>query len=499
MPNISEADVEAIVARVTKPKTPQQELQEKILDTLAELGGLAVQDDALIFEGSKIILPAQYEGHIEEAEAYLKNYRIAQGKTTRFSRLFNFRPADGAAAFHRAMKRVFGTVGIGKTQFSMFGSTPPEMISVAVSAHKNIQVPWGSVAFPPLDAEFYLDSTNHSDYGNVFYLQVEGPLRFRRHFEGFFDVVQEELQERSIYRGKAFAGSDDPVFIDTSAIKPSRVIYNKEVAVQLDVNMWSLLRHSETMRENNIPLKRSVLVYGPYGCGKSLAGELTAKIAAEHGWTFVKARPGKDNLNDILRMAQLYAPAVVWFEDIDVVTKGESDKQISALLDALDGISNKGVEVLAGFTTNFVEKIQKGVLRPGRLDAVIPIGHLDPDDIGRLVKVVVAPEQRGEIDYALVAKAFEGMVPAFIKEGIDRAKRYTIARNNGNPGKINTDDLVDAAKGLDPQLKLMEKAQEGVKIPEFDQVISNAFDRNLERHKITDGRGIELKIVPSGK
>lgn len=494
-PIVSAEYVQQIVDKATNKKNPKEEQRDKILNVLAELGGFTVADDALIFSGSKFVLPEQYQGNVQAAEQFLHDWRRSQDKETSFSRTFNYRPWDGAAAFDRAMKRVFGTSGLGKTTFSMLGANPPQQISIAISAHENIQVPWGAVSFPPLDATFYLDEMGSEDFGLIFAVMVEGPLKYRRHFEGFFDIVEEELRERSIYRGKAFSGSHQPNFMDTDAIDPDRVVYNPEVAHQLDVNMWSLLRYSQVMRENRIPLKRSVLVEGEYGCGKSLAGELTAKVAVENGWTFIKARPGKDNLNDILKMAQLYAPAVVWFEDIDVVAKGENDKQISQLLDSLDGITNKGVEILAGFTTNFVEKIQKGVLRPGRLDAVIPIGKYGPAEIEKLCRMVIPEDQQGEIDYRPVAEAFAGMVPAFIKEGIDRAMRYTIARNHGRTGKINTSDLVDAAKLLAPQLELMNKAQEGVKTPELSQAFSNAFEKNLDGRRITDGR-IDLRVAP---
>lgn len=487
-------DVQSLVDKANKKRNPKEEQRDKILDVLAELGGITVSDDALIFSGSKFILPEQYEGNVEAAEQFLREWHKGQSKKTSFSRLFNYRPWDGAAAFDRAMRRVFGTSGIGKTEYSMFGTTPPQQVSIAVSAHENIQVPWGGVQFPPLDAEFYLDDNYSEDYGPIFMINVEGPLKYRRHFEGFFDIVEEELRERSIYRGKAFSGSIQPNFMDTDAIDPERVVYNPEVAHQLDVNMWSLLRYSQTMRENHIPLKRSVLVHGEYGCGKSLAGELTAKEAVENGWTFIKARPGKDNLSDILKMAQLYAPAVVWFEDIDVVAKGENDKQISELLDSLDGITNKGVEILAGFTTNFVEKIQKGVLRPGRLDAVIPIGKLGPEEIEKLCKIVIPEDQQGDIDYAPVTHAFDGMVPAFIKEGIDRTMRYTIARNGGKPGLINTMDLVDAAHGLGDQLVLMKNAQEGVKVPLLEQAFGETIEKHFNNRKIS-GSGVDLRVA----
>ena len=269
----------------------------------------------------------------------------------------------------------------------------------------------------------------------------------------------------------SITGGSEPLFLDVNKIDENKVIYSEEVMVQLNANLWSLLQHTDVMRELNLPLKRAVLLEGPYGTGKTLAGMLTAQKAQANGWTYILCRTGQDDLKDVLRTAQIYAPAVVWFEDIDTVAAGGSADDISSLLDMLDGITSKGAEVVAAFTTNFVEKIQKGVMRPGRLDAVIHIGHLDQSGFQRLIENLVPAKILGEIDYEHVANAFAGFLPAFAAEAINRAMRYSIARNGGYPDVITTDDLVDAALGLRPQLKLMEEAKEGASNTTIDDLI----------------------------
>lgn len=473
-------------------KSPNEIHRDKILETLSELGKQNVTDDALIFEGTKMILPAHFNNNVDDVISYLRDYKQRQGQSFSFSREFPYKPWDGAAAFERAMKRVFGTIGIGAATMTFFGPIPPERRTVEIGPNEKLQIPWGRVAFTPLEAEFYLSGIRHSEYGVIFQLNVEAPLRYRSHIEGFFSMVEDELKSNSIYRGKAFAGTEDPQFMDTESFDPSRVIYNEDVFTQLDVNMWSLLRYSDIMRQNHIPLKRSILVEGPYGTGKTLAGQLTAKQAVENGWTFVLARPGKDDLGEVLKVAQLYAPAVVWYEDIDVIARGHDDVQISKLLDSLDGITNKGVEILAGFTTNHVDKIQKGILRPGRLDAVINIGALDENGIEKLCKVTLPGTIQGNIDYHMVGKAFDGMLPAFIKEGIDRAMRYSIARNGGQPGMIETDDLVNSAKGLENQLNLMNDAKEGVTQSALDREFHSVIKRAVNGTKVVDDEEEEM-------
>lgn len=469
-------------------KTEHERQEQQILAALDQLGKTRVGEDGLIFEGTKFVLPASMRGEIATAVKYLRDYEEQQENEFNFSRVFNYRPWDGAAAFQRAMRRVFGSSGVGVPIQTFFGKILPQFRSINIDANETLSVPWGQVGFSPLEATFSLGLTKHEEYGVVFALSVEAPRKHRARIEAFFGIVESELKASSIYRGKAFTGGAEPQFLDLGNLPP--VIYNADVLVQLETNMWSLLRYSDTMRRNGIALKRAVLVEGPYGTGKTLAGMLTAQEAVANGWTFILARPGRDDLMEVLQTAQLYAPAVVWYEDIDIVAQGQNDAQISTLLDVLDGITNKGTEVLAGFTTNHVDKIQKGVLRPGRLDAVIRIAGLDRDGFERLIRAVVPIDQLApDVDFDQVTASFDGFLPAFAKEAIARAMRYSINRNRGELGVITTDDLVYAADGLRPQLKLMNDAIEGVRKPTLDATFEALIQGQLNATRFVDGDG----------
>jgi hypothetical protein len=475
-----------------KPKpaqdSQQKQVRDAILARLAELGEFTTGEDSLVFEGSSFVLPESMRGDIKGAIKFLRDYEQQQETHFAFTKEFLYRPWDGANAFQNAMKRVFGSTGVGGAIKTMFGEIPPQYHTINVGPNEQIQVPFGRVMFSPLEADFYLQSTYHREYGLVFAIQVDAPRKNRAHIDAFFQVVEDELRNNSIYRGKAITGGAEPSFRDTSAIDPNEVVYSPDVLVQLETNMWSLLRHTNQMRKSGIPLKRAVLVEGPYGTGKTLAGQLTAREAVQNGWTFILCRSGKDNLDEVLQTAQLYSPAVVWYEDIDVVAQGHSDEQIAKLLDSLDGITAKGTEILAGFTSNHVDKIQKGVLRPGRLDAVIHVEGIDADGIKKLIRVNIPDHLLSNVDFAKVAESFAGFLPAFAKEAISRAKVYSISRNHGIPDVITTDDLVNAANGLRPQLELMNRAQEGVRKSTLEQSFREIIESTVET--AVDGMGV---------
>jgi SpoVK/Ycf46/Vps4 family AAA+-type ATPase len=182
---------------------------------------------------------------------------------------------------------------------------------------------------------------------------------------------------------------------------------------------------------------------------------------------------------------------VVAFEDVDTIASGVTAQErdhVTELLDLFDGITAKGTRLMVLMSSNHVEKLHKGMMRPGRLDAVINIAELDTNGIMRMVHALVPKDQLIEpLDEELIGEAMEGYMPAFVKEAIDRARRYSIARNQGVPGKLNTADFVLAGEGLRPQLEMMDDAKEGVPPESLDAALTRRVSEVLDRTKVMDG------------
>ena len=444
----------------------QKKTNQAILTTLRELGGKGVSEEDIVHEGTRFILPAKLTN--EQSVEFLQKKIKEDEQKTVFARTFKYRPWDGANATLTALKRVFGMVG-SQSSFNFFGENPPAMITIEVGPNETKEVPWGILTLPILPgAKIKLGADRDPELGTLFQLQIEGPRKYRFEAEGIFKVIQNELETASIYRGKAIDGAEMPSFLDLGGVDPRKVTYSEEVIRQLEANIWVLMERSADMRRKQLPLKRAVLVEGPYGTGKTLAAFLTAQRATANKWTFLYARPGKDDLSEVMRTARLYQPAVVFMEDMDVVEgagyedASDNKDKVSEMLDLFDGINAKGTEIVAVLTTNHPEKITQAMLRPGRLDAVIHIGPLDRSGIERLIranldKAHLAPDA----DFDRVSDHMIGFMPAFVKEAGDRAFRYALARGEDVDGIIlTTDDLIAAAEGLRPQLELMEKDRE---------------------------------------
>lgn len=475
--------------------TSVKRLEKEVLQLLAEAGGKLTAEDDVVFQGTKIILPEK--NSLQQTVDFLQRKMQMDEEETRFGRVYNYRPWDGARATMHAIRRTFGAMGQEAT-YTFFGKQPPQLVDLPTGVNTTEQVPWGKVTIPLLPGTvFHVGASEHPELGSIFALAATGPRKYRFEIEGVFNLIQKELETNSMYRGKAFDGATQPNFLDLSGVDPDKVVYSQEVMTQLEANVWALLRYTENMRQLSIPLKRAVLFEGPYGTGKTLGAYLTAKEAVDNGWTFVYCRPGRDDLDYTIQTARLYQPAVVFFEDIDIVggTDGGANS-LSRLLDLFDGLQAKDSEIVCVLTTNHVDQIHKGMVRPGRLDSVIHIGELDDDGMVKLITSVVPPQLMSpDIQWDKVCRAMEGMLPAFVREAIDRTLRYNLARNQGRATQLTTDDFVEAAVGLRPQLALMSDAGEREKRPTLETAISSTVREAVSSLRIRNEEWGDSQII----
>lgn len=407
----------------------------------------------------------------------LEAKRLEQETVSDFRRQFNYRPMDGAVATATVLRARYGLT-MGKAIRTMFGSHPPQILDVPIGpGGRTVQAPWGRIEIPVIDGgDIYLDEAEHRDYGTVFEILIRAKRMYAKEIEEFLVDVAEQLRNGSIYRGKAVAGADELTFIeDLDRFDSTQIVFADDVQNSLDVALFDPLRHPGAYRSEGIPLKRAVLLYGPYGTGKTSVGMMTAKEAIANGWTFIMARPGRDQIEDVLTTARLYSPAVVWVEDVDTDTVSSNPKAVSAMLDAFDGITAKAGEIVIALSTNHIHKLPAGMLRPGRLDYVLEIAGLDRSATEKLIRVVVAHGKLAEdVDFDSVYAEMEGFLPAFVRATADRARSFAIHRMGGSTDyTLTTADLVGAARSLHPQLRLHQTAGDAPTLPTLDRVIQN--------------------------
>jgi transitional endoplasmic reticulum ATPase len=435
--------------------------------------------------GPKIVLPRNMT--YKKAFDILTRLQAEAETPTTFERVFKYRPDDGAHAAFHAMKARFG-MALGKLTETFFGIYPAETRTINIGYNETMQVPWGRLEIPTMPGmECYIMEKRDPELGMLFHIAMVGPKKWKEEAHGLFNDVQEYLQAHSIYRGKALIGAEKMEFMNID-IDPEKIIFSDDVTAMLDGTVWAPIRYAEAMRREGVPLKRALLLHGPYGTGKSSAGMLTARVAEEHGWTFLSAKPGRDKIEDVLRTARLYEPAVVFVEDIDNQSNDINDMAVTKLLDAFDGITAKGGELMIVLTTNHLDRIHKGMLRPGRLDAIVEIAGLDRHGVERLIKAVVpVGKLADDCDYDAIYAEMDGFLPAFVRETCNRAVSFAIARTEGKGTyTIDTPDLVYAAASLHAQLAALNGAGEGVKAPTMDAAFTEKVSQALAGLKTYD-------------
>lgn len=136
----------------------------------------------------------------------------------------------------------------------------------------------------------------------------------------------------------------------------------------------------------------SMLFYGPAGCGKTFFAE---KMAEEVGINFMKIVPDdlactwvhgtQQKIGEVFRNAAKKAPTLLFFDEFDAMVPKRSgddanrhyDSEVNEFLCMLNNASERGIYVLAA--TNHPERIDKAVLRTGRIDEMVYIDMPDTE------------------------------------------------------------------------------------------------------------------------
>ncbi|CAG9805919.1 unnamed protein product [Chironomus riparius] len=167
----------------------------------------------------------------------------------------------------------------------------------------------------------------------------------------------------------------------------SSVVLDEGISERISNDCKEFIQNQKWYSERGIPYRRGYLLHGPPGCGKSsyvtaLAGELEYGICLLN----MSNRSMDDSrLNGLLNIAP--QQTIILLEDIDAafVSREETDEQklqyrglnrvtLSGLLNALDGVASSEGRIVF-MTTNYLDRLDPALIRPGRVDLKEFIGH----------------------------------------------------------------------------------------------------------------------------
>jgi cell division protease FtsH len=199
----------------------------------------------------------------------------------------------------------------------------------------------------------------------------------------------------------------------------------------IDSSIVGFYRHQDSLRKLGVEMKRGILFHSPPGTGKTSISLYLARLLPNFTVCFVSGRrllyP-----RELCSMARYLQPAMLVFEDIDLIA---ADRDVNGVATVLGELMNQidGCEptdqVLFIMNTNSMDRIEMAVRdRPGRVDQII---HLPlPNTAAR--RELLAHFARNmcvepsHLDRA--ASATDGTTPAALKELVKRAAVLSLQR-----------------------------------------------------------------------
>lgn len=375
--------------------------------------------------------------------------RFFTGKKLSLFRLYEYDPFDISVAVYRVIVRLYGTNAVfGQRILLRLGPLP--LVSVKTGLREESRGIQGAfrIKHSRLVGGFFVD--NSSVYCNV-------REKYQQEAEKFLDAILEELNERSIYRNKAF--SLDREFLDLDIVSEDDVVFSRRTEMLLKSQLWAIIEKTESCLAMNIPQRRKILLHGIFGSGKTLVALLTAKKAIKNGWTVIYMPPTDRREAMVmefgLQLARKYQPAVFIIEDIDREQRVEDPYVFRKTLANMDGVVSKGAKIIIVMTSNSIDKIGGPLLRPGRIDQVIALERLGCEETRKLIQKLIPKDRLSvDIDWEEVFGACAMYPPAFI---VGMAEGAALTAVESESGTVTQQMLIEAAGNLQFQYEACEK------------------------------------------
>ena len=206
-------------------------------------------------------------------------------------------------------------------------------------------------------------------------------------------------REHSIFRGRLVRPVlsyrdeiEEAHIIDYSPIDWDQIVLPGQLKETIQEEVIDYAHRAEALARNGVSVKRGVLLHGPPGTGKThLCRVLTSVLSGFTG--IVLAGENLTRPSGAFAMARKLAPALIFFEDVDLVARDRDANSatgvLGTLLNELDGLE-ENEQVYCVFTTNRLDALEEALAqRPGRVDLILEFPLPGPDLRRRLIELYV--------------------------------------------------------------------------------------------------------------
>lgn len=279
-------------------------------------------------------------------------------------------------------------------------------------------------------------------------ITINAKRKYAGEITQYFNLIREQLETGSIYRGRNIVVSKDAdENIDFEIIEnkgSDMIVLNSGTQLVIDNFVTGSLEDGG---------KRTFLFTGSYGNGKTEIAMKVGRIAvAEHGMSFFYVKDA-NLFEDLLVQSKKYQPCIIFLEDLDEISSGEErDNRMNSILNTLDGVQTKGNNLTTIFTTNHPERINSALRRPGRIDLIIPFTNPDEEARGKIM-IAYFGELRGfdSLDIKGLAEFLPDAQGAVIAEICKRAVKLA-----SKAGMITSDHVIASTESMAFQLQMMQ-------------------------------------------
>ena len=249
---------------------------------------------------------------------------------------------------------------------------------------------------------------------------------------------------------------DKIIKLDISSESRSCIIPKRDFSTIYNRNIVSIKNALDRFKENKdlydklgIVHKTGFLFYGPPGTGKS---SIARAIASYMGYNIRYI----NNKSDQYSIYEIPPKTVVLLEDLDCIIGTEARKEeknkdqkqqtttcidMHDLLNLIDGVITPEDTIFIA-TTNYIDKIDIALKRPGRFDYVMHIGYMTKTDIRNFCKDFCIDEE----------KALEELKPKFPITGA-LFQRYLMENYLfDKKDKFTVDDLTELVSFLSSRI-----------------------------------------------
>lgn len=205
-----------------------------------------------------------------------------------------------------------------------------------------------------------------------------------------------------------------------------------ELKEQLRKEVLFALQNPDKARRYRLPAVNGMLLYGPPGCGKSL---VLTSFAEELGFNYTIIKASEfgniyqegvlDNLQRVFDAAELKAPFVICFDEIEFLAPGRGDQakgitpQEAALFAMFNNCSEKGVLLAA--TTNRPDMVAPSIMRVGCIDRVFFVPQPDIEARKDIFRNHLQDRPCEELDYEELARMSKDFNAGDIAEAVNEA------------------------------------------------------------------------------